>query len=132
MRYLVSRRRGHQLARNVWATADEVVSASITYVETKAALAAGRRGRYWTAPELGRLLQAWEAAWADVVVVDVDPLIRLAGELAQREALTGCDAVQLATAKVSGCELLVAADRRLCEAARNQEFEVLDLNEVEG
>jgi hypothetical protein len=54
------------------------------YVETKAALAAGRRGRYWTAPELGRLLQDWEAAWAAVVVVDVDPLIAMAAELAQR------------------------------------------------
>jgi hypothetical protein len=74
MRYLVWRRRGHQLARELWAAADEVVSASITYVETQAR----PPGRYWTAPELGRLQREWEAVWADVVVVVVDPLIGLA------------------------------------------------------
>lgn len=87
MRYLVRGRRGHQLAQDLWAAADQLVSASITYVETRAALAAGRRGRYWTASQLARLERAWEIAWRDVTVVAVDPLIALAAELAGREGL---------------------------------------------
>jgi hypothetical protein len=39
--------------------------------------------------------------------------------------------VQLAAAKASACDLLVAADRRLCEAARRQQLEVLDLDQAE-
>jgi hypothetical protein len=61
MRYLVRSRRDHQLARELWELADIVVSASITYVEVRAALAAGRRNRYWGAPGLVRLKRAWEA-----------------------------------------------------------------------
>jgi predicted nucleic acid-binding protein len=131
MRYLVRSRRGHKLAQDLWAGADQVVTASITYVETRAALAAGRRGRHWTAPEQGRLQQAWETAWREVFVIDVDPLIRLAADLAEREGLRGFDAVQLAAARAGECDLVVAADRRLCEAARRQRLEVLDLDPAE-
>lgn len=65
------------------------------------------------------------------MAIEVEPLIGLAAELALREPLSGCDAVQMAAAKASGCDLLVAADRRLCQAARSQQLEVLDLNQVE-
>jgi predicted nucleic acid-binding protein len=104
----------------------------ITFVETKAALAAGRRGRYWTAHELGRLLREWEAAWAEAVVINVDPLIAVAAALAQEEPLSGCDAIHLAAATVSGCDIFVAADRRLCDAARSQRLKVLDLDQDEA
>jgi hypothetical protein len=36
--------------------------------------------------------------------------------------------VPLVAAMASGCGLLVAADRHLCEAPRKQDLEVLDLN----
>src|SRR5438105_2606850 len=108
------------LAQELWAAADEVFTASITYVETRAALAAGRRARFWTAPELLRLERAWEAAWATLHVVRVDPLIELAADLAAAEALRVFDAVHLAAAKVSACDVLVAADARLCAAASRQ------------
>lgn len=32
--------------------------------------------------------------------------------------------------RLSGCKLLVAADRRLCGAARKQQLKVLDLGQV--
>jgi hypothetical protein len=72
MRYLVRTRRGHQLAQQLWAGVDQRVSASITYVEVRAALAAGRRNRYWGAPGLLDLKRAWEDAWCEVDVIDVD------------------------------------------------------------
>jgi predicted nucleic acid-binding protein len=132
MRYLVRTRRGYQAAQELWADADQVVSASITYVEAHAALAAGRRGRFWTAPELDRLQHLWEAAWVDVTVVEIDPLIPFAAELARAEPVSGCDAIQLAAAIASGCDLLATADRRLCAAARHQQVEVIDLDQVTG
>jgi predicted nucleic acid-binding protein len=65
-------------------------------------------------------------------VVQVDPLIDLAAELAATEALRGFDAVQLAAAKVSACDVLVAADARLCAAASQQGIAVVDLDREEG
>ena len=131
MRYLVRGGRGHRLAQDLWSAADHVITASITYVETRAALAAGRRGRPWTAPEQGRLRRAWETAWREVFVIDVDPLIPLAADLAEQEGLRGFDAVHLAAARMSGCDLVVATDRRLCAAARQQQLEVVDLDPAE-
>jgi predicted nucleic acid-binding protein len=129
MRYLVPSRRGHQLARELWDLADNVVSAAITYVEVRAALAAGRRNRYWGAPSFIRLKRAWEEAWSDVDAIDVDRvLLARAGELAEAEGLRGMDALQLAAALASGSDIFVAADRRLCQT----HLEVLDLDQVEG
>jgi predicted nucleic acid-binding protein len=131
MRYLVRGRRGHRRAQELWLASDQIVTASITYVETRAALAAGSRGRYWTAAELVRLQRAWEDAWRDFVVVEVDPLVTLAAGLTDQDPLSGCDAVQLAAALASACDVLVAADRRLCAAARHQELKVIDLEDEE-
>jgi predicted nucleic acid-binding protein len=133
MRYLVHSRRGHQLARDLWGQADQVVSAGVTYVEVRAALAAGRRNRYWGAPGLVRLKQAWQEAWREVDEIDVDRiLLARAGDVAEAEGLRGFDAVQLTAALISGCDLFVAADRRLCEAARRLQLQVVDLDQVEG
>jgi predicted nucleic acid-binding protein len=133
MRYLVRTRRGHQLAQRLWAAADQRVCASITYVEVRAALAAGRRNRYWGAPGLIGLKQAWEDAWREVNVIDVDrALLERAGDVAEDEGLRGFDAVHLTAAQLSGCDLFVAADRRLCEAARHMQLPVLDLEQIEG
>ena len=86
MRYLVRSRRGHQLARELWDSADEVVSAAITYVEVRAALAAGRRNKYWGAPGLIRLKETWQEAWSEVGEIDVDRalLVRAAISLRPR------------------------------------------------
>src|SRR5215472_3247188 len=114
MRYLVRSRRGHQLARDLWDLADEVVSAAITYVEVRAALAAGRRYKYWGAPGLIRLKQTWQDAWNEVDEIEVDrALLARAGDVAESQGLRGFDAVQLTSAIVSGCDLFVSADREL-------------------
>jgi predicted nucleic acid-binding protein len=57
--------------------------------------------------------------------------IGVTDELAESEGLRGMDAVQLAAALLSGCDLFVAADRRLCQAARQVRLQVLDLDHVE-
>jgi len=133
MRYLVRSRRGHQLARELWDSADEVVSAAITYVEVRAALAAGRRNKYWGAPGLIRLKETWQEAWSEVGEIDVDrALLVRAGDIAEAQGLRGFDAVQLTAALVSGCDLFVSADRELCAAAGRVRLSVVDLDQVEG
>jgi predicted nucleic acid-binding protein len=133
MRYLVRKRRGHELAQYLWAAADQRISASITYVEVRAALAAGRRNGHWGASALGDLKRAWWEAWRELHEIEVDRvLLARAGDLAEAVALRGFDAVQLSAAQLSGCDLFVAADRRLCDAARRVHLEVVDLDRVEG
>ena len=133
MRCLVMSRRGHQLARDLWDSAVEVVSAAITYVEVRAALAAGRRNKYWGAPGLIRLKETWQEAWSEVDEIDVDrALLVRAGDIAEAQGLRGFDAVQLTAALVSGCDLFVSADRELCAAAGRVGLSVVDLNQVEG
>jgi predicted nucleic acid-binding protein len=133
MRYLVRSRRGHQLARDLWALADEVVSAAITYVEVRAALAAGRRHKFWGAPGLIRLKQTWQEAWSEVDEIEVDrALLARAGDIAEAQGLRGFDAVQLTSAIVSGCDLFASADRELCAAAGRVQLQVVDLDQVEG
>jgi uncharacterized protein len=133
MRYLVRGRRGHQLARDLWDSADEVVSAAITYVEVRAALAAGRRNKYWGAPGLIRLKETWQEAWSEVDEIEVDrALLVRAGDVAEAQGLRGFDAVQLTAALVSGCDLFVSADRELCAAAGRVQLSVVDLDQVEG
>jgi predicted nucleic acid-binding protein len=133
MRYLVRSRRGHQLARDLWDSADEVVSAAITYVEVRAALAAGRRNKYWGTHALVRLKETWQEAWSEVDEIAADrALLVRAGDIAEAQGLRGFDAVQLTAALVSGCGLFVSADRELCTAARPVQLSVVDLDQVEG
>jgi predicted nucleic acid-binding protein len=64
--------------------------------------------------------------------IDVDrPLPARAGDVAEAQGLRGFGAVQLTVALSSGCDVFVAADRRLCEAARRVLLAVLDLDQVE-
>jgi predicted nucleic acid-binding protein len=132
MRYLLQWRIGHRTARQVWDEADDVASVSLTYVETRAALAAARRNRSLTAPGLEQAKSAWETLWDELTVLEVDePMVRAAGELAEVAALRGYDAVHLTAAHASGCDLLVSADIDLCTAGRRRGLAVLDLNENE-
>jgi uncharacterized protein len=131
MRRLLATRAGHQVARRVWDEADDVVSATLTYPEVCAALAAARRNRALSEPGLQRALTAWEELWAQVAPVVLDePLARSAGELARAHALRGADAVHLAVARATGCDLVLSADVALCAAAERCGMAVVDLNEA--
>src|SRR2546429_7585952 len=109
MRYLVRSRRGHEPARELWDLADQVVSAGVTYVEVRAALAAGRRNRYWGEPGIARLKQTWQEAWREVDEIDVDrPLLARAGDAAEAQGLPGFGAVQLTAGLSSRSDLFCA------------------------
>jgi uncharacterized protein len=131
MRRLLATRAGHQVVRRVWDEADDVVSATLTYPEVCGALAAARRNRALTQPGLQRALGVWDVLWAQMAPVVLDePLAKTAGELARLHALRGADAVHLAVAQATGCDLLLSADVALCAAAERCGIAVVDLNEA--
>jgi predicted nucleic acid-binding protein len=112
---------GSALAREVWKQADAAISGQLVYPELRAAAAgvqrAGRQGRRW----LQRAVETIDVLYdeLDVVALD-DALARSAGDLAERHALRGYDAVHLASAlaiDVPG-ELVIATwDQELAAAA---------------
>jgi predicted nucleic acid-binding protein len=132
MRYLVGDARSPTGPRPV-GFGYEVVTAAITYVEVRAALAAGRRNKYWGAPGLIRLKETWHEACSEVDEVEVDrALLGRAGDIAEAQGLGAYDAVPLTAPLVSGCDLFVSADRELRAAAGRVQLPVVDLDQVEG
>lgn len=95
----------------------------ISYVELGAAFARLLRERSLTEDEHERLVGALDEGWRtyDKPAVAIG-LMRIAGDFAQRFALRGYDAVQLASATVSAEEnedlRFLAFDNDLNEAAR--------------
>ena len=107
------------------AAADRCASHLITYAEMRAAFAeAQRMGRMDKATK-NSAVASFESDWRTSLVMDVtDPLIRRAGDLADRFGLRGYDSVHLAAAEAISLLLMpeplmfVCFDERVCAAAR--------------
>jgi predicted nucleic acid-binding protein len=80
-----------------------VATAIVSVAEVRAALAAAQRaGRIATAPDLARVTAQFRQDWSRYIAVGVDlAVVEHAGDLAERHALRGYDAVQLACAVVA-------------------------------
>jgi predicted nucleic acid-binding protein len=105
--------------------AEAVATALITYAEARAALARHRREGALTASDLRRAVREMDREWGTYNVVDLtDSLVRSAGALAERHALRGYDAVQLASAldlrAAGGAVEFYAFDTRLNRAAQRE------------
>jgi len=75
-----------------------VATSSITYAETRAALARLRRDRALSGPKFTAAKREFEEQWPSFMTLDAtDALCRKAGELAERYRLRGFDSVHLAT-----------------------------------
>jgi len=104
----------------------ELVSTSVVaYAEARAALARRRRERSLTPGGHRRARAAFEADWPRLLTLEVaEPLVRRAGDLAERLRLRGFDALHLASyltvrAEFAGEEVrFSAADQALERAAR--------------
>ena len=102
--------------------ADFLFTVSITYAETRAALAQSRRAGVLSASELRKAVTEFDLAWPGYNAIQVDEaLVLRAGALAEEHALRGYDAVQLAAAlraRPSGGDYRFASfDDRLNEGA---------------
>ena len=75
----------------------------LTYVETRAALAARRRSSARARARLGGARQELEARWRKIDVVDFDEVVAdVAGLASEQHRLRGADAIHLASAAVLG------------------------------
>lgn len=118
---------GATTVRRVVHEATHVGTSRVTYVEARAAFARRHRERGFSTPAYKELLRSFDQEWETYVRLDVsEPLIKLAGSLAERHALRAYDAIQLASALMLHRELqaspieFVAADRHLLDAAERE------------
>lgn len=112
---------GSEDAVELWDRAGVALSGQLVYPEGRAALAAAARAGRIDASTRDRAIDELEAIYAQLRIVGIDePLARHAGELAQRHALRGYDAVHLACAlAIDGDDVVLATwDKALGEAAR--------------
>jgi predicted nucleic acid-binding protein len=112
--------------------AEAVVTARVSYAEARAAFARHRRDGALTVAALRRVVRELDAEWGAYTVVEVsDPVVRRAGALAERHALRGYDAVQLAAAlDMRGVELdleFASFDARLARAAARERLRLAPL-----
>lgn len=110
---------GSDLAAELWASRHRAVSSILCYPEGRAALAAARRGERMSAAGHREALQDFEALHGELLQVGLDgALVRQAGELAEKHALRGYDAVHLASAlAVRGATTFISWDGELRRAA---------------
>jgi uncharacterized protein len=111
---------GSERSGRVWDAAEHVSSVRLIYAEARAALAhAARQGRL-TADDLAIAIEELGRLYGQLDLLEVDDLlVRRAGELAQRHALRGYDAVHLAAAErvQHDTTVVVTGDGDLCAAA---------------
>jgi len=120
---------GTDRAERLWQTASDRYTSRITYAEARAALArAGRDGRT-TPREQATARRGLDMRWDALRQIGVtDGLVRLAGDLADRRALRGYDAVHLASALILGGEVVMATwDRELSDAASEEGLPTLTI-----
>ena len=110
----------HDVA-TLWDGADAVVTSRVAHPEVRAALAAARRDRRLDDTSHAAAKQSWREFHAALRMVEVtESLEDRAGDLAEVHALSGFDAIHLASALtlVDAPVILATWDRRLLLAAR--------------
>lgn len=81
------------------ADADAIATSLLAYPETRATLARAQREKRLRAADFRQTLAQFQQDWASFVVLDTHHSLMLhAGELAERHALRGADAIHLASA----------------------------------
>ncbi len=122
---------GATTVRRVVHGATQVGTSRVTYAEARAAFARRARERGFSTSAYKELIRSFDQEWETYVRLDVtEPLIKLAGDLAERHALRAYDAIQLASALTLQRELqavqvgFVAADRHLLEAATQERLAI--------
>lgn len=107
-------------------SASQVHTSLVAFAECRSGLARARRGGRLDDEEYAEARALFLVAWESYLAIEpAEALIRLAGDLAERYALTGFDAVHLASAVTLQRELgepvtFSAADERLMAAAAGE------------
>jgi predicted nucleic acid-binding protein len=117
---------GSDEVRQLVGEAEAVATSAVAYPEARAAFARLRRERHLTPSQHRRIRAALDADWPRYVAVHVSAAVCThAGDLAERHALRGFDAVHLASylalAEGAAAELDFSSFDRSLERAARQE-----------
>jgi uncharacterized protein len=113
---LVIEEEGSHDAAALWDGADAVLSSRVGYPEVRAALASAHRHHRLTDGQLEQARGAWEDVWRALRLIELTgEVARRAGDLTEEHALSGADAVHLASAELLAADGPVVAtwDARL-------------------
>ena len=105
----------------LWDAADAVVTSRVANAEVRAAIAAAHRAGRLTEQQLALATDLWREVHQALRLVEITPEVDdHAGELAAGRALSGFDAIHLASTLLLGRDDVIVAswDRRLLTAAR--------------
>lgn len=111
---------GSGVAARLWDEADAVVASRLAFPEVSAALAAARRSHRLGSADERRARRSWEDLWSGTRVIELTEAVAAeAARLGERFALSGADAVHLASAMavLDIHPILAAWDLRLRAAA---------------
>ncbi len=111
---------GSELVADLWASPHPAASSILSYPEGRAALAAAGRGGRLGADAGSRALGDFDSLHGELSLIGIDAqLAHEAGQLAEKFALRGYDAVHLASALAAGeLTTLVSWDHDLRRAAK--------------
>ena len=109
-----------EVASELFRKADRRSTSVIAYAECRAAVAAAARSRTLTRSDARNAVAALNDVWPALDRLAVsENIVHLAGELAERRALRGFDAIHLASALAQAPEAVLACwDGQLARAAR--------------
>jgi len=125
---LVVEEAGSDQVAALWDGADAVLSSRVAYAEVRAAMAAARRAGRLTDRQLAATKDTWATLWDALRVVEVSVDVgQLSGQLAEEHALSGFDAIHLASASLLAADDPVVAtwDSRLHAGARRMALATL-------
>lgn len=111
--------------------ADSLATSRIAYAEARAALARKRREEGLSRTDYRTVVGDLNKDWPDYFVIDVtESVVQAAGILAESYALSGADAIHLASAvalmKQAGDHVMFCCfDGRLLSAARKEDLQVV-------
>lgn len=120
------------VCRELWMTADDIVSSQLAYIECAAALAAAQRaGRIDSAGHQASL-SGLDRLWAELDAYPVEEeLLKQAAQVAAAHALRGYDAVHCVSAmQLADPDLVaVSGDKHLLQAWTDLGIASLDVNQ---
>jgi predicted nucleic acid-binding protein len=117
--------------RELISAADVVATSILAYAEARAAFARKRREKGISDAAYKSVKEALERDWPSYFILSAaGQTVKTAGDLAEKHALRGFDALHLASAldlRLSGASSIrfLTADNRLRDAARAEGFETL-------
>jgi uncharacterized protein len=116
---LVIEEPGSDDAAALWDGADAVLSSRVANAEVRAAIAAAHRAARLTTEQNAGAKRLWSQMWMALRLVEVSQDVgQHAGDLAEEHALSGFDAIHLASALLVDADGLIVAtwDTRLATA----------------